>query len=277
MTQRALLLHDGELLEKVFPAPEALVSDCLPWGRFDVFFTPAYWANACWMHSVDYPTTSLRLGKSLMEEAAACLLGGHGIPAEIGLAAFRRLAESNLLEEEEVGAERFQVHLSTPLEVGGHPVRYRFARQKAQYLADLHRRFRLGGVPTEALPLRQWMMDVKGVGPKTASWIVRNWLYSDEVAILDIHILRAGRLAGFFPVEETVERHYFSLEKRFLSFSKGIGARASELDAVIWSTMREMPEMVDEALAHICEKRSTAGITQPSAHPRNTLPPQTGL
>ena len=64
-----------------------------------------------------------------------------------------------------------------------------------------------------------------------------NWLDADNVAILDIHILRAGVLAGFLDAELTVERDYLALEAQFLKFSHGLGVRASELDAVIWLDM----------------------------------------
>ena len=57
------------------------------------------------------------------------------------------------------------------------------------------------------------------------------------MAILDIHILRAGVLAGFFDAELTVERHYRELEDQFLAFSAGLGVRASELDALMWYEM----------------------------------------
>ena len=38
-----------------------------------------------------------RLGRTLAEEFAACLLGGHGIPAPVGIAAYERLRERGIL------------------------------------------------------------------------------------------------------------------------------------------------------------------------------------
>jgi hypothetical protein len=77
-------------------------------------------------------------------------------------------------------------------------------------------------------------MSLPGIGPKTASWIARNWLDADDVAILDIHIMRVGQVIGLFPLEQTVERHYMALEERFLRFAELLDVRASELDAIIW-------------------------------------------
>src|SRR6185436_19848337 len=93
-----------------------------------------------------------------------------------------------------------------------------------------------------------WLLDIPGVGYKTASWIARNWLNSDDVAILDIHIQRAGRLVGLFPDELTVQKHYLKLEALFLEFSRTLGVKASELDAVIWMEMMSSPNSVGDLL-----------------------------
>ena len=87
-------------------------------------------------------------------------------------------------------------------------------------------------------------MKINGVGPKTASWIVRNLTGSDEVAILDIHIIRACRLMSLFPREVRLPRDYGPLEERFLKFAEGLGVGAAVLDALIWTKMREMPRLV---------------------------------
>jgi thermostable 8-oxoguanine DNA glycosylase len=81
-------------------------------------------------------------------------------------------------------------------------------------------------------------MAIPGIGPKTASWIVRNWTGTDEVAILDVHVIRAGQLIGLFPKHIRLPRDYSALEARFLEFSHALKVRASLLDAIIWREMR---------------------------------------
>jgi thermostable 8-oxoguanine DNA glycosylase len=83
-------------------------------------------------------------------------------------------------------------------------------------------------------------MTIRGIGPKTASWITRNWLGCDQVAILDIHIIRAGLLIGLFKVDQKVERDYEAMEARFLAFAKALDVRPSLLDAVMWRSMRKL-------------------------------------
>jgi thermostable 8-oxoguanine DNA glycosylase len=81
-------------------------------------------------------------------------------------------------------------------------------------------------------------MELPGIGPKTASWIARNWLGTDEVAILDVHVLRAGTMMGLFPKNYRMPRDYVFLEERFLALANALNVKASFLDAIIWREMR---------------------------------------
>jgi thermostable 8-oxoguanine DNA glycosylase len=86
--------------------------------------------------------------------------------------------------------------------------------------------------------LREALVRMPGIGRKTASWIVRNRRNSSAVAVLDVHVLRAGRLLGLFRQNETPERHYLSLEERFVDLASELEVPAWLLDAVIWQHMR---------------------------------------
>jgi thermostable 8-oxoguanine DNA glycosylase len=88
------------------------------------------------------------------------------------------------------------------------------------------------------IALRDQLMNITGVGYKIASWVARNVLDSDEIAILDIHLLRAGRLCGLFSPEHRVERHYKEMEARFILFSERLELRPAALDCLIWEDMR---------------------------------------
>lgn len=202
--------------------------------------TPAYWAAQCWMWELGEPD-HFRLGRSLAEETLACILGGHGIPAEVGLAAYRRLRQV-LHEDRARMADEAALRelLDSPLEVGNRMVRYRFANQKASYIAGAFRELDMIDEGLADRELRDRLTRLRGFGPKTASWIVRNWRASDEVAILDIHILRAGQQLGIFREEWRVERHYSLLEDAYLDFATDLGVRASILDSVMWMTVRQL-------------------------------------
>ncbi len=99
--------------------------------------------------------------------------------------------------------------------------------------------------PTEDdLEFRRWLLQLGGIGPKTASWITRNWLRSDRVAIIDIHIQRAGLLMGLYNLKQSPAKEYFDMEDRFLAFANCLGVKASILDALIWRRMKDAGSLV---------------------------------
>jgi len=91
------------------------------------------------------------------------------------------------------------------------------------------------------------------------------------VAIIDVHITRACRIMTVFPMRLDPARHYFELERRFLSFCSASGTPASAMDAVMWGTMRTiskkfMQQLVDgshklrEASENCIPEDSNVGI-----------------
>ena len=244
--------HFGQTLRELrMPDPEQEVMPRVHWGRFDQLFTPAFWYGQAWLDSEAKAFSSYRIGTTLKEEIAACLLGGHGIPAEIGLAAYRAVRCSGVLDLATTTTHDFYSILQQSFEVNGRKVRYRFAKQKADYLCSTLNRVNSVPPPTHgALAFRDYFLTCKGIGPKTASWITRNWLDSPEVAIIDIHIHRAGLLCGVFKESHQVSRDYFQMETRFIDFSKALEVRASYLDALIWKHMKT----AGNAISHVFRK-----------------------
>lgn len=219
------------------------------WGRFDEFFTPAFWVSRLWIDGDGSEFTSYAIGRSLREEVAACLLGGYGMPAELGLAAFRRLRDGGLLDglADETEIEKA---LRVPLEIRGREMKYRFPRAKAAFVAGAMKRLNKEEAPMgSGRELRNWLLCFRGIGPKTASWIARNTIGADDVAILDIHIARAGLLMGLFRECQSVERDYFDMEARFLHFTELVGVKLSSFDSMIWCYMRQLNRMAHGALA----------------------------
>ena len=247
--QTGTIFLESATISIELPQPDNEVVAGVPWGSLDEFPSPAYWAYQVIGRRIAGQQLNYKLGNTLQEEVGACILGGHGIPAEVGLAAFRRLKEYGVFSSGSADEITILKLLLEPLEVNNKTVRYRFAKQKAKYLACSLARIDESTAPMETgKRLRDWLVELPGIGFKTASWIARNWLSADDVAILDIHILRAGTLAGFLDSTLTVERHYLALEQQFLAFSKGLGVRASELDAVMWLEMMSSPRVVRQSM-----------------------------
>jgi thermostable 8-oxoguanine DNA glycosylase len=221
------------------PAPDDEALQGVSWGRFDVLFTPAFWAGRAWLSRLDGERRIHRLGRTLREEIVACLLGGFGIPAEVGLAAFTRIRDRGLLDGEPTAA-LLRTTLREPLRIGERLVRYRFASQKATYLAQVLRQIDGLAAPLDDVEFRDALADLPGIGLKTASWITRNARDSDAIAILDVHVCRACIVAGVFPPGARVAGAYRRLEERYLAFASAIDVRPSLLDSLMWENMRRL-------------------------------------
>lgn len=226
------------------PAADEIVLPGVSWGDHTALFTPAYWRVLAWLLDEPYEPSAHRLGSNLAEEVVACLLGGYGIPAEVGLAAYRCL-RSQIDFQRPVSERSIHRILAEPIELNGRAVRYRFARTKSRFISNA-----LANLATREyedltpIQLRTWLMSFDGIGFKTASWITRNWTHSDEIAIIDIHIHRAGILMNLFEHRLTPARNYLEMERRFLDLANGIDVRPSELDALIWREMRSAGSIV---------------------------------
>lgn len=224
------------------PDEHKTIMDSLHWGKFEEFFTPAFWYAQTWFLELNNaPLLQYKLGDTFKEEVIACLLGGHGIPSEVGNAKFKQFRQSNLLDKSNVSLYDIEAIMQLPINENGKEKKYRFANQKAKYIFDALQKIKnINEKSMDDRTLRDFLLTVNGIGPKTASWIIRNYRNSDNVAILDIHLYRAGLLAGFFTKKDHVEKNYHNMEIKFLAFCKELGVQASKLDAVIWRTMKEL-------------------------------------
>jgi len=159
--------------------------------------------------------------------------------AELGLAAYARLRDRDLLR----GTTKeylLAAALSEPFLLNNRSLRYRFPRQKARYLASCLSQLRYFTEPADDVAFRERLVALPGIGLKTASWIVRNYRASNAIAIIDVHVLRAGRLIGLFDATDNPSKNYRELERRFLNFAVAIGTPASMLDALMWDYMRRL-------------------------------------
>jgi thermostable 8-oxoguanine DNA glycosylase len=221
-------------------SPDAEVIPGVKWGRPEWVPSAAYWAAMAAL--ADDAEDFVCREATLKEQVGFCLLGGFGITAEMNHAVYDRLeAEGVFRSGSSPAAPEIERLLREPVSVGSGSRRYRFPNQRAVRLA-VSMRLVDEDPPSMESPtkFRNDLLKIPGIGPKTASWIARNWLGSDEVAILDIHIIRAGILIGLFDRRQTVPKDYEAMETRFLAFAKALEVRPSLLDAVMWREMRKL-------------------------------------
>ncbi len=203
-------------------------------------YTDAFWKLQYEVYDKCCHKESLKERRgSFIDEIVACLLGGFGFKAEIGWAAFERLKKRNLIKR---GIDYCSLvnALSEPLKVGDSWKHYRFPRQKSKYVYDFLCRKDLDCAPLDNdIAFRSWLLTINGIGPKTASWITRNYFQSDNVAIIDIHLYRAGLLTGFVSPDLDIQKDYFIIEKCFLEYCHSLKVRPSVMDMVMWTNMKK--------------------------------------
>jgi N-glycosylase/DNA lyase len=241
---------DAEI-KREMPDAEAEVIPGVFWGEHSVLFTPAYWLSQFWMGGLDQVTRSpYKAHGTLSEELVFCMLGGYGVTAELATAAFEACHEARLISHLETSIDEWATQLQRPLMVNGRQQKYRYPKQKARYIAGAMAYLQKNPLAAHnGRELRDELLKINGVGPKTAGWVARNYLDTDEVAILDIHLIRAGLLCGVFTPSQRVERDYFEMEIRFIDFCNVLTARPAVLDCLIWDQMRAYGRLVFDALA----------------------------
>lgn len=223
----------------------------IKWGNYCQLYTPAFWKYLYVQSDLPVNYDSHRLGRTIIEEVVACLLGGYGIPSEMGLLAYDRLKKLDLIHPL-VSHRKIYAALSKPFNSnGGKKVFYRFYNQKSNYIFEFLQRSDLSDLENyNDKELRKVLLTIKGIGPKTASWITRNWMKSENVAILDIHILRAGKIAGIFKETDDVSKQYFELENAYINFCKAMDVLPSNMDAIIWSYMKKSSKLAIKIISY---------------------------
>jgi N-glycosylase/DNA lyase len=86
--------------------------------------------------------------------------------------------------------------------------------------------------------LREWLEEnIKGFGMKESSHFIRNIGLGNEMAILDVHILK--NLKEYGVIEEVLEaltkKNYLDIEGKMREFSKLVKIPMDELDLLLWS------------------------------------------
>ena len=242
---------DGDIeICRELPEADVQVVAGVRWGEPWVLFTPAYWLSQLWMIGLDRAIRSPYQARgSLTEEIVFCMLGGHGITAELATAAFEGCREAQLISRKETSVSAWVTQLRKPLDLNGRQHKYRYPDRKAHFLAGAMAH--LQEHPMETCcgrELRDALMKINGVGAKTAGWVARNYLDTDEVAILDVHLVRAGLLCDVFAPDQRVERDYLAMEARFIAFCRALDVRPAVLDCLIWNQMRAFGNLALDAL-----------------------------
>lgn len=121
----------------------------------------------------------------------------------------------------------------------------RFARQIADAAVELYGRRHgirclIESAP-DAFTLRAWLVDfVPGLGPKQASLFIRNLSISNDVAVLDRHVLRYMAWVGLSSIGSPPPElsPYEAIEARLRLHADSLGLALADLDRAVWVAVR---------------------------------------
>jgi hypothetical protein len=211
-----------------------------------------YWEKAWEVAAPHYPGPvkgSVAGDQELRAELLFCLLGGHGIPYDLNLSVADRLWSRGLFRTSKRLAKRsIEAELRKPQFEprcrDGRLRRYRFPVRKAELLfaAQLW----LESVDSLAAEIsalhcefkrRDFLCACPGIGPKSASWLLRNCGYAHELAVLDIHVVRAMQSCGRIDKAD-LARDYEIVESEYLSWCRDYDADPARFDLIVWDFSR---------------------------------------
>jgi len=217
------------------------------------------WGLAWSKHAQRYTREALTASGPVSEdqcrrEFVFCLLGGHGVIYELARSASEVLVARGVLGDCERSGDRLQRWIQDllgrpwyePRKLDGDGRRYRYPRRKALLLRQADDWLRehacdglldaLQSIAT-AEQRRTWLCGCPGFGPKTASWLLRNVGLGANLAIIDIHVLRALQASGRAGSARLPE-HYGELESAFLEWSESLSAPPAAFDLFLWEYQR---------------------------------------
>lgn len=145
--------------------------------------------------------------------------------------------------------DKLEEIFTTPQNVENSMVKYRFPKTRAKYIAySLFFLEDSGGIKKilknskSTLDIRKFIVkNIKGMGPKQASHFLRNIGFSNNIAVLDVHILRYMNIQGVISEEyksTSSLKVYEYLELKLIKFLEFILAPIGFIDQAIWIVMR---------------------------------------
>jgi len=122
----------------------------------------------------------------------------------------------------------------------------RFYRNKSRYIIEARRIFKKNGKISikdkldikNILATRDWLAEsIKGIGYKEASHFLRNIGLGENLAILDVHILKNLKKVGVIkkPPKSITKKRYLDIENKFKKFSNRVRIPMAHLDLLFWS------------------------------------------
>ena len=190
----------------------------------------------------------------------SCILGSH-VRYETANASFQRLIDYELLNINKILAspavskEEIATVLKKPTSCSNYKnmiCTYPHPKSKADYIVETAKRiYESSGTSlkeilkksdNEYVARENLVKKAKGIGYKQASLYLRNIGFTDNLAILDTHVVRYMNLIGLLTVDVKPrilhKNEYLRTERKLVEYANMKRILLSALDAAIWIIMR---------------------------------------
>jgi N-glycosylase/DNA lyase len=204
--------------------------------------------------------------QDLLSELISCILGSR-VSYEMAIAAAEKIKEAGLFDmsyyDYPINSYEYIIYniLKGPLHQPGWAKTrfYRFPKTRANYIARTVKLiYKKGGSLKSylksfgtAFEARQKLISLSvGLGPKQSSLFLRNIGFTNELAIIDSHILSFLYLSGVIETNRLIIgsiKNYEIVESTLQNYAKCLGFTLGCLDLAIWIVMRVyLKEMAHE-------------------------------
>ena len=198
-----------------------------------------------------YPCEVVEL-QAIEDELLFCLLGGFGITFEHGRSASATIRPLRPFASDWKDEQLFETILRAltqpqfePRRRDGSLRRFRFPKQKASVILKARQWVRSQDPLDEcflqlgnAKDRRSFLNECPGMGFKSASWLLRNLGLGSDLAIIDVHVLRALLNAKRIPDTVRIPRDYEMAEEAFLAWCDELDAPSAAFDLFVWQWQR---------------------------------------
>lgn len=195
--------------------------------------------------------------RRLWTELASCILGSR-VQYEVADAALLRIKRAGLLHSDArtVTAPNYRRRVLAAItstskrrQRSARRWKYPFAYSRATQLSQTAKclygtsesiKKRLLAA-SDSRTARRTLMELPGIGPKQASLFLRNIGFSNDVAVLDSHVVAYMSWAGLmdaYRYSTATLRGYEALEEVFVSYASTHGYSAPILDMSVWLVVR---------------------------------------
>ena len=195
----------------------------------------------------------------LWYELCLCILSSN-VPYELAKSAFFHLLETGFLQlkwikneesSERLMAEELSKPLYLPRKLDGSHRKYRFPNIRSNNIIkaarlissnnDLLKKI-LANSRSEKEVRKYLVANISGIGLKQSSHFLRNIRYSNELAIIDSHVIAFLEKVGMLERGKTnhiTDNLYLELESKLQEISKKFELNLSIFDMAIWNHMRK--------------------------------------